>query len=344
MSKILIIRFSSFGDIVQSLSTLPLFKEQNSENELHFLVRSEFEELLSVNPMVDKVWKFDRSAGFFGLIKIIKELKGQKFKIIYDSHRSLRTFFIRMFLLGIGPALFPDLFVSPKFLTRPKERIKRFLLFYFRINLFPERYKGMLSYMMPLKILGVEAKLVPQKWNFEESLEIKLKSMLDDDYRDFEKLICLAPSAAWEMKRWPLNHFKKLIEILPGYKFIILGGPQDIFCQELKRVAPRRVYDFSGKLSLLESCFTISKCAILISADTGVLHVADLLGKNAIALIGPTAFGHTTGSWVKEMSVELSCRPCTKDGRGKCSQKVYQQCMVDIAPKSVADNIIKYLG
>ncbi len=336
MFKILIIRFSSFGDIVQSLSCLPLFKEKYPDSEIDFLTRQEFAELLEINPLINKVLKIDRQLGFWDLLKMIFKLRSENYNIIYDSHRSLRSFFLRLIMLGVGPAILPDLFVSPHFLTRSKERIKRILLFNFRINLFPLPYLGMVSYMKPLNILGVNHKLIPQKWNFNSSIKNKLNLLLGDAYNQIGQMICLAPSAAWEMKRWPLGHFEKLIQLLPQHKFLVLGGKEDLFCMKLKEIAPTRVHDLIGKLSLIESCFVVAHCKVLVSADTGLLHVADLFGQKGIALIGPTAFGHTTGDWIKEMSVELPCRPCTKDGRGKCSQKVYQKCMVDILPEQVA--------
>ena len=70
-------------------------------------------------------------------------------------------------------------------------------------------------------------------------------------------------------------------------------------------------------LNNLESCYVVSKGEALISADTGLLHVADHLGKKAIALLGPTAFGDPSGEWVTSLKSDLPCQPCSKDGRGK---------------------------
>ena len=138
------------------------------------------------------------------------------------------------------------------------------------------------------------------------------------------------------MKRWPIPHWEKLIAIMPNQQFIILGGKDDLFCEDLKMIAPDRVQNLAGKLSLVESCALIKNSKLVISADTGLLHVADVLGVKALSLMGPTAFGFTTGTQIKTLEVALPCRPCTKDGRGTCSQEVYQKCMVDITPEWVA--------
>jgi heptosyltransferase-2 len=154
-------------------------------------------------------------------------------------------------------------------------------------------------------------------WNFNTSAVEKITPILKD-----KKLIALVPSAAWEMKRWPLPLWKKLIELMPEHHFVVLGGKEDHFCEELKLVAPLRVENLAGKLTLVESCALIEGSGLVISADTGLLHVADVLGVKALSLMGPTAFGFTTGKQIVTLEVDLPCRPCTKDGRGNCSQNV----------------------
>ena len=221
----------------------------------------------------------------------------------------------------------------PIWITRPKDRLKRILLFSFRINTFPKPFKGIQSYRAPLENLDIHAsaddKLVT--WDFSLPSKEKVKPFVND-----KKIIVLVPSAAWEMKRWPLPLWKKLIILMPEQHFVVLGGREDHFCEELKEVAPDRVENLAGKLSLVESCALIEGSDLVISADTGLLHVADVLGIKGLSLMGPTAFGFTIGKQIKTLEVELPCRPCTKDGRGSCSQDIYQRCMVEITPDRVA--------
>ena len=145
------------------------------------------------------------------------------------------------------------------------------------------------------------------------------------------------------MKRWPAEYWKELVLKLHRYQFIILAGPLDDFCQEIKSTAPQRVFNMAGKLSLAESCAVIDQSRLFVTGDTGLLHVGDILQKTGIALIGPTAFGFPSNSSVKTMGVPLKCRPCTKDGRGKCRQDVWQKCLVDITPEMVAKKIQRLL-
>jgi heptosyltransferase-2 len=314
--KVLIIRFSSFGDIVQCMSTLSPIKNQ-MDAQIHWVSRSDMSSTLELTPLVDKIWSFDRKSGILGLIKLGLKLRKENFTHIYDAHSNLRSRILSIILFG-----------TP-LIRRSKERWKRFLLFKLRKNTFDWPYKGVLSYLAPLKKWSLKNlnSLEVSNWQLDK---VSLPSDFDTDS------VVLAPSAAWEMKRWPLEHWKEVINLNPETKFSILGGPSDTFCQELEDLFPSNVKNFAGKMSLIQSCVAVAKCRYIISADTGLVHVADHLGVKGISLIGPTAFGFVTGSSVKTLEVDLPCRPCTKDGRGKCSQDVWRKCMVDITPQLVS--------
>ena len=330
--KCLIIRFSSFGDIVQLMNVLPSLKEENFE--LHWAVKKEFAELVELSPFIHKIWSFDKATGFFGLIRFAFILRKQRFSHIYDAHNNIRSFICSLILKIRNPWS-----ARLKFITRSKQRWKRFLLFYLGINKFPRPYQAILSYRRPLQKWGIKAREgLVQSLGFD--------SLTQGEKRELEKFdnkILLAPSAAWKMKRWPLDHWKQLISRWSDGEFAILGGKKDEFCRELEEIDRRRVTSLAGKLSLVQSCYLISRGKLLICADTGLIHVADLLGTKGLALIGPTAFGHPTNANIKVLDVALGCRPCSKDGRGKCRQNIYQQCLVDISPERVlreAKNII----
>jgi len=316
--KLLIIRFSSFGDIVQAMSVLRPLKEGAEQSEIHWLTRSEFSHLVSLSPYVDRVISFDKKSGLLGLIKLGFSLRSEGYDLVYDAHKNMRSMILRWIFIGMNIAF------------RPKSRLKRFLLFTFRINKFPNPFRGMESYLEPLSLSNQN---LHQEWNFTEEVKSKVDSLVSGEF------VCLAPSAAWEMKRWPLDHWKELITLQKDKKFIVLGGPADTFCEELVEVAPDRVLSLAGKLSLIESCYAVSKATTLVSADTGLIHVADILGVKGLSLIGPTAFGFPTNKNIETLEVDLPCRPCSKDGRGGCSQDVWQKCMVEITPDLVSSKL-----
>lgn len=323
--KILIIRFSSFGDIVQASSVCLALKQRFPQAQIDWVTRSDMSGFLSCIKEIDHIWSFDRKKGLGGLIRLGFELRKAGFTHVYDAHANVRSLILSLILRSFSKIIFAK---------RSKERFKRFCLFVLRVNNFPKPYKGILSFLRPLVDWGVDPVLVgAQKWHFAPEVAEFVDGLVDPND------VILVPSAAWEMKRWPLEYWKDLIRLSPDKQFVVLGGPDDHFCEELVEIDPVRVKNLAGKLSLTQSCYAVQRCALVISADTGLLHVADVLGKRGIALLGPTAFGHPSSSLIKVMEVALACRPCTKDGRGKCSQAVYKKCLVDILPKDVGQSI-----
>lgn len=325
-NKVLIIRFSSFGDIVQCASVVESIRQRYPSAVIHWVTRSDFAHLVKLNRNISHVWSLDKKNGFMGLLSLIFKLRNENYDFIYDAHNNLRSSLIEIFLRF-------RILRRPLWITRSKDRIKRICLFMFRKNYFPKPFKGIVSYHQPLAEWGVKlssnAKLVD--WKFDEEILSQVRSHMKPN------TIVLVPSAAWEMKRWPISSWKDLIGLMDSTHFILLGGKEDIFCEDLRAVAPERVLNLAGKLSLVESCALISQAKIVISADTGLLHVSDVLGVKALSLMGPTAFGFTVGNQIKTLEIDLTCRPCSKDGRGKCTQSVYQRCMVEISPFKVAD-------
>jgi len=327
--KLLIIRLSSFGDIIQALGVPHIFKQAFPEAEIHWLVRSDFADLLLAQKRIDKVWSYNRKDGLGGLIRLSRQLAAENFTHVYDAHNNLRSHIVSYFL-------------APRhFVRRPKNRWRRFLLFQLGHNTFEFPFVGQRSFNEPLEPWTNFTGIPPApQLDVPHTVHQNLAAVL----RPFQPYTALAPSTAWPKKNWPLGHWKKLIENSPNLNFVILGGAQDPECKELERVkraGPGQTLNMAGRLSWLESCGVVEQAEALVSADTGLLHAADQLGKPAVALIGPTAFGHPARLTSRVAEVDLDCRPCTKDGRGKCTNAVYQKCMVDITPDRVASELAK---
>lgn len=318
--KLLIIRFSSFGDIIHGRCVLAPLKEEGYSCD--WLVRSDLVGALAKDPNLNKCLSFERSVGLIGLIKLSLNLRKEQYDVIYDAHNNVRSFIVRLIICFLNRS---------QLIVRSKSRIKRLLLFKFGINKFPKPFKAMESYWLPLKEnLSLKGSLKTIAWP---------ESPREEEWKILKKSIVLAPATAWPMKSWPVRHWKKLIELLPEESFILLGGPSDDFCEEIANVAPSRVVNWAGQYSLADSCIHAAHARFLITADTGLQQVADLAGVRGLSLIGPTAFGYPTLGSLKVLEVDLPCRPCTKDGRGNCEREVYQECMVEITPERVANEV-----
>lgn len=339
LHKILVIRFSSFGDVVQSLSLPAVLVQRFPRAHVHWVTRYDMAPLLQGHPNISKVWAFKRTEGITGLLRLCATLRKEKYTHIYDAHNNMRSrlicFIIRpLGLLGVGPAL----------IRRSIRRWKRLLLFKFRINTFEQPFSGQRDLIEPLLKWQIPKTLPPTPQIFP-SLESQKKAdeILIRNGVSFKEAVALAPSAAHFLKRWPKPYWADLIRHLPDQKFVLLGGPEDSFISDIAAVAPERVLNLAGQCSLLISSAVLMKCRTLVSNDTGLLHVSEQLGKNCIALMGPAPFGFPSRETTTIMQLDLTCRPCSKHGQGPCINKQYQQCLVDITPDQVASQLRKIL-
>ena len=337
MKKILIIRLSSIGDIIQCMSVVGGIKKRYPEAELYWIVRKDMASLLRIDPRIDHILEFDRNEGFGGLVKLAFRLRKEKFNLIYDAHSNIRSNILKLALCPFGLCNL----TKTVLVTRHKHRLKRLLLFRFGINLMPDPFRAFVSFRKPLGKVGIkDFDTGLNNYTFPVATEEKIKKLLPDKIPQGAKWITLVPSAAWEMKRWPVEYWQKLIGMLPGYHFAVIGGPADTFCEDIRSAAPDRVINLAGKTSLMESFCVIHHSPYVISGDTGFLHAADLFNKPGQAIIGPTAFGFPSGEKMKVMETDLPCRPCTKDGSTECKIKEKRKCLLDITPEMVRDEVL----
>lgn len=332
--KILIIRFSSIGDIIQCMAVTSGIKKAFPDAELHWVARRDMASLLRIDSDINHIWELDRASGIKGLLQLAFQLRREGFTHVYDAHSNIRS---SIYKFIICPLSTMGIWSQPQLVTRHKDRLKRLLLFSFRVNLLPKPFRAFESFQKPLKKWFVTS--FPQKergWMFPNDVLDKVRLMMGVSD---EPLVALVPSAAWELKRWPVEYWQQVVRLSGHRRFVVLGGPQDAFCQDITDAAPDRVINLAGKTSLLESFAAIYLSSYVISGDTGFLHAADLFGKPGMAIIGPTAFGFPTGNQIKVMEIDLPCRPCTKDGSRRCHLAEVKKCLMDIKPAAVVSQM-----
>lgn len=333
-ARFLIIRFSSFGDVTQSLSIPSAIQSAYPEAEIHWVTRKDMAPLLRHHPAIHRIWEYDRKTGLRGLWTLLKAMSAYDYSHIYDAHNNMRS---RLVYWRLG------LLRKTKFIRRSQKRWKRFLLFKLRKNTYEMPFSGQRDLLEPLSPWGIAKTLPLTPQIFVDQEDLQKADDLLGDWKN-KKYVALAPSAAYFLKRWPVSHFKQLIQKLPDLNFVLLGGPEDRFIEELQKVAPERTLNMAGKASLTVSAALVQKANVLVSNDTGLLHVGEQLGKPTVALMGPAPFGFPSRESTKIMELPLPCRPCSKHGQGPCVNKIYHQCLVDITPDQVSAEVRNKLG
>ena len=333
-NKILILRLSSIGDIILSTFFIRQVANAFPEYQIDFVIKKQFENLLLDNPYLKKILCLYPEKGITQLIKLKKEIKNSNYKYIFDLHNNIRT---RILLLGL---------IKSRIWRIKKEKFKRVLLVYLKWN----RYKKIKPIPIRYLDVGREAGVIDDEkglelfWenNAEENLKKKYPVLLDDPY------FVLAPGAGFYSKKWPIEYFMELVEMLTQNrkeKIIILGGYSDMDDgNELN--LNNSVINLTGKLELIESAIVLKNAKVLVSNDSGLMHMATAVNTPVLAIFGSTVeelgFFPFRNKHCIIQNTKLNCRPCSHIGKDYCP-KGHFRCMVEIEPVMVYDELFKLI-
>ena len=334
--KILIIRFSSIGDLVL---TSPIYRELKRvypQAEITLLSSSDIVSVLGNNPHIDHYISHSRQESRAKLSDLIRRLRQEKFELIYDAHRSLRSIWIVWNLSGFG------LFKSPQVWSIKKRSWRRSLLIHFKINYLKNTQSQREHMLRPLQDrtkmeLQNHTELFPDK-----SAVLAVKEFMEKNKLLPNRFIAIGASASYLLKCWPLLNYNILISDLIANRWpvVLVGGPNEKESIQLEKEYCGKIYNTAGKLSLLESAELLKHARIVVSNDTSVSHLAEAVSTPVIVMFGSTVkeFGYApflAESQIVETKEVLSCRPCSRDGRGKCGNPNYLCCLTNITPQYV---------
>jgi ADP-heptose:LPS heptosyltransferase len=310
--KILILRFSSIGDIVLTTPVIRCIKTQLKDVEVHFASKKPFASFLKVNPYIDKLHLLDTSDR-----GLINRLKKEKFDYIIDLHHNIRTFRIKKAL-------------GAKSFSFNKLNLKKALLVNFKINQMPDVHI-VDRYMDTVIALGVTNDLKGLDYFVPESDKIDLAS-LPTNFR--EGFATFAIGGQHQTKRLPLHKQIELCKKIAG-PIVLLGGKEDLADSE--NIAnhfndPAKIYNAVSKINLNQSASFVEQSNRVFTHDTGMMHIAAAFKKNIVAIWGNTVpdFGmypYLT-NYLNLQVHNLSCRPCSKIGFNECP-KGHFKCMED---------------
>lgn len=305
--KILIIRFSSIGDIVLTTPVLRCIREQVDDVELHYLTKKAFEPVLAANPYIDKLHFLENS-----LSATIAELKLENFDHIIDLHHNLRTLIIK------------------KKLRKPstsfnKLNLQKFLLINFRINTLPKEHI-VDRYLRTAEFLGVKNDGAGLDYFLFGNHHLTL--LLPPSHQQYIALVIGAQHAT---KRLPVVRLIELCRLIKK-PVVLLGGPDDVERGEtIAAASGDHIFNGCGKFKLDQSAFLVKMAQSVITHDTGLMHIAAAFKKPIQSIWGNTVpeFGMypylAKESHIYEVE-GLPCRPCSKIGYEKCPRGHFK-CM-----------------
>ena len=336
--KILILKPSSLGDVIQALPVLRLLKRRFPESEIHWWIDSNLASLLEGDPDLAGVIPFTRRGwgrpqNWIGLARDIRWARAQNFDWVIDLQCLARSGAVAWLARG---ALMAGL-------DEPREGARGF--YDICVQRASYHTHAVDWYLEVLRQLGVTV-----DWNFEwlperraVSAEIRRKWPSEN-----ARWIALNPGARWENKRWPAANYAEAARMTlvahPDCRFVILGGNADReLGAAIAGAVPNGCLDLTGKTSLPEMIEWIRRCDVVVSNDTGPMHAAAAMRKTIVAVFGPTEPRRTGpyGQIPGVLQARLPCVPCMKS---HCAWSKPLECLHLITPGMVWERLERGLA
>jgi ADP-heptose:LPS heptosyltransferase len=321
--KILVIRFSSIGDIVLTTPVVRCLKTQLKGAEVHFLTKRNYQNLVAHNPHIDKVHLLGNS-----LQKCVRRLKAENFDLIIDLHHNLRTFIIKSQL-------------RKKSYSFHKLNWEKWMMTAFKIDRLPDLHI-VDRYLDTCKTLGVKNDGEGLDYFIPEKDEVDI-STLPPAFQD--GYIAWVIGAKQSTKKFPNE---KIINVIDSVHkpVVLLGGKEDRAYAKFIALgligSKQQIYNGCGEYTLNQSASVVKQARLVVTNDTGLMHIAAALKKKVVSLWGNTVpefgmypyYGDGNTSNVILEVPDLPCRPCSKICYDECP-KGHFKCMKQIPDKEV---------
>ncbi len=323
--KFLIIRFSSIGDIVLTTPVIRNIKNQVEGAEVHFLTKEKFKGLVDHNPYVDKIHCLNE--GNFN--QLSSNLKDEQFDYIIDLHNNLRTYRFKRKLDRVH-------------FTFDKLNWQKFILVNLKINRMPDIHI-VDRYLKTVDLFDVKNDNKGLDYFIPEKDEVDTKKLPKEFHRGY---IAFVIGATYFTKRYPVE---KVIEICNKIDkpIILIGGPTDKeFAEQVMSQVDKQgsILNSCGDYNLNQSASLVKQANVVLTNDTGLMHIAAAFKKkiisfwgNTVPELGMTPYLSHSASKIFEIK-KLKCRPCSKLGYHKCPKKHFN-CMNNILVNDVVETI-----
>ena len=311
--KILIVRFSSIGDIVLTTPIIRAIKTQRPDVKIHYLTRKSYTPLLEHNPHIEKLVSFNERIN-----EIIPELKKEQYDLIVDLHKNIRTLRLK-FALKRPTSSFD------------KENFKKWILVNFKKDTLPKVHV-VDRYFSAVKPLNVFSDQKPGELFIapEETVDTLVQFELKP-----KKYVTIAIGAQFGTKRMPEHLVAQIIEKC-SRPMLIVGGPEDRErgTRIVELCPEKNIINTCGEFTIMQSASVVSQSATLLTGDTGMMHIAACFDVPIVSVWGNTvpALGmypycpHQTENYSIHEVTGLKCRPCSKIGFQDCPKKHFN-CM-----------------
>lgn len=330
LNKILIIRFSSLGDIILASPLIRVLRQAYPDARIDCAVKAEYADVLRYNRNLSTIFEL-KTPLREELRELAARIRSIGYDLILDIHNSLRSRYLRLFARAKSVRVVN------------KRLIARFALVELKRNIYRDSVPVPQRYLETVESLGVSDDGRGLEVVVPEETAGAVRAMLAKyDLDRYPTVVGLVPMAKHYTKQWPSERF---VEFGVGFarkhkSKILVFGPRDggEYCGDIAQMMNTELgstaaVSLAGTLSLLETAAALDHCSLVVSNDSGLMHLAAARKKKVLALFGSTVrqfgfFPYGTESIVLERD-GLSCRPCSHIGRSRCPQGHFR-CMKEI--------------
>ncbi len=322
--KFLIIRFSSIGDIVLTSPVVRGLKQQVDNAEVHFLTKKKHVSLVSSNPYIDKVHVFEEN-----IADLITQLETEQFDYVIDLHQNIRSNRVRRQLK------------APAFAYQ-KLNLEKWLMVKFKVNRLPDQHI-VERYINSVSVFDVKDDGQGLDFFIPENEEFRNEELPEPFQKGY---VAFVIAGTYTTKKLPAEKVSQICQEIP-YPVILLGGKaEQVEGEKILSESKGNVLNYAGKISLNQSASLVRDARVVLSNDTGLMHIAAAFKKkilsfwgNTVSQFGMTPFQADPASVRLEVEA-LKCRPCSKLGYQKCPKKHFR-CMNEINLTAAVDWINK---
>ena len=313
MVKYLVARFSSIGDIVLTTPVIRCLKNQVEDARIHYVTKERFTPILSCNPYIDHIHSYSGNMN-----ALIRELKNEHFDYIIDLHHNLRSALLKSRIRIIS-------------FSFPKLNVQKWLLVNLKINRLPDMHI-VDRYFKTVRLFDVTNDNQGLDYFIPEEDIVPLESLPVEFRKGY---IAFAIGGLHTTKKLRTEKIIRICKTVDK-PVILLGGKDDTETgSEIAEEAGKAIYNACGTYSINQSASLVRQADLVITHDTGLMHIAAAFRKKIISIWGNTIpeFGmypyHPDPASVIIQVPNLSCRPCSKIGFDKCPKKHFK-CINDI--------------
>lgn len=326
--SVLIIKLSSIGDVVHALPALAALRRRFPRGHIAWAVGPAAAEVVAGSPHLSETLVIGGRAPIAGSVSLpslgspralARALRRRRFDLALDLQGLLRS------------ALVGCLSGAPRRMGSRGSREGALVFYNLRVAADRRGQHAVEGYLEFARALGAPVEPVDFTIATDSGHEAAVRSLLGDA----EELAALVPGARWLSKRWPVARFAAVAEALAsryGLRSVVVGGAADgPLAGAIAAAARAPVLDLTGRTTLKELAALLRRCRVVVSNDTGPMHLAAAVGTPTVAIFGPTdpqrlgpyGAGHAT------VSAGVPCAPCR---RRRCDPL---RCLEAVEPEEV---------